>query len=79
MLSHKPAKPSSTRMKVLHEGRKYFKTDGLSNLNFEVVEKVFYDMYTFLSVDLSKSIVLKNNESITDYVKRFKTTFRTAA
>ncbi|TRY80460.1 hypothetical protein TCAL_10482 [Tigriopus californicus] len=52
MAKHKKEKPSEQRLKVLKDGHKYFNTDGLNNLQYDLVSKKQFLLYTSISVAL---------------------------
>ncbi|XP_059097439.1 beta-1,4-galactosyltransferase 4-like [Tigriopus californicus] len=52
MAKHKKEKPSEQGVEILKNGRKYFHTDGLNNLQYDLVSKKQFLLYTSISVAL---------------------------
>ena len=55
MLTHKKAKANSNRYKVLRNGIKRSKTDGLSNLKYKRLNLKLRPLYTHILVDIKPS------------------------
>jgi len=52
MLSHKKARPNPNRYRVLRNGDKRSKTDGLSNLKYKRLDLQLRPLYTHILVDI---------------------------
>ena len=55
MLTHKKAKANPNRYKVLRNGNKRSKTDGLSNLKYKRLNLQLRPLYTHILVDIKPS------------------------
>jgi N-terminal domain of galactosyltransferase len=55
MLSHKKAKPNPNRYRVLRNGAKRSKSDGLSNLKYKRLDLQLKPLYTEILVDIRPS------------------------
>lgn len=55
MLRHKQEEKNINRMAVLRTGARRYKTDGLNNLKYELVERVEEALYTNITVHLHKN------------------------
>ena len=71
MLAHEKAHKSEERFKILAQGKKYFATSGLVDLDFQLKNIVNYPLYSFISVDLNAKSNFKGN--IYKYVNSFET------
>ncbi|KAH9418066.1 Beta-1,4-galactosyltransferase 3, partial [Dermatophagoides pteronyssinus] len=52
MLKHQNTAPNAERFKKLYNGWKRYKTDGINNIHYEIVDLVFKKLYTWILVDL---------------------------
>lgn len=54
MLSHKKAKPSPTRHRVLRKGKRRYKTDGLNSLKYQILKTERRHLFTWMLVALPR-------------------------
>ncbi|XP_064120451.1 beta-1,4-N-acetylgalactosaminyltransferase bre-4-like [Macrobrachium nipponense] len=55
MLQHPKAVPNPDRFKIMAEGKSIFKTEGLNNIQYKVLEVKLQRMYTWILADLKPS------------------------
>lgn len=54
MLTHKKEVPSPQRFQFLNNGFKRFKTDGINNIKYELVDLQLKKLFTLVQVKISK-------------------------
>nr|XP_046919839.1 beta-1,4-N-acetylgalactosaminyltransferase bre-4-like [Dermatophagoides farinae] len=62
MLKHKNTSPNAERFKKLYNGWRRFKTDGINNIHYDIVDLVFKKLYTWISVELYAPIDDNHNK-----------------
>lgn len=55
MLLHEKEKPSKERYKLLEEARERSGTDGLNSLKYVVLDKKYFNLYTWILVKFEKN------------------------
>ena len=75
MIKHKQEKVNKERARVLRSSHTRYKIDGLNSLEYKVVARELYPLYTFISVELTKhdkahSIIKKKKEKIKELMNK---------